>query len=467
MKLCLGTYLKIIVHCSSYEQQDIVRKIMRYFDGEAEKYNDVKISKLVGGINNFSSKIRKMAQDVKEDEYEDVSKYFKEVIEMLDPNKKILLRSAICNVVLKDNTIENDTIVNVISGTKKIDLKSEDTDLASFLGGIFLYVMKHTKNKEKNEDSKKHVKEVEKYLDEIDLQIINQEKKSIKVQDEINQILCVGCEKELKNSTLCQILDKFSKNNSQVQEEIYSEAQRFCIEYEKYIEFLPLCQIANFVDPLHNNIRKQYTDYNKCSDRVKKKILELKGFKELDFTDENWIDRCIHLYKKKIEEMELATNDFLYEGAKYFHRAYERYSEYEIKFDPYIFDKIDKTETIDKLIGDKELKSSLGYYIADYLWYKKNHPEYEIIPPMDKLWNLCDLGACSEYNVTFWICKFIIESCHYIESSLGLDNEGNQDNEIELRKLSIGDSEELIERQEDMYYYALLQLYKCFYYQDN
>ncbi len=439
MKLCLGTYLKIIVHCSNREQQDIVRKIMHYFDGEVENYNNVKISKLVGGINNPSPQIKKMAQDIKKDEYEDVSEYFKEVIVMLDPNKNTLLRSVICDVVMKDNTIENDTIVDLISGTKKINLEKANTDLASFLAGILLYVMINTKNNNCNQ----FVKELnDEYFEQINKKIAD--RASRKNIDSNDDKIDFG-------------VWKFCLDNEKW---VDLAAREFCTDNEKEIELLPLCQIAHFIDPNHKNIRNIYTNYNKYTDEVRKRILELKGVKELDFADKNWIDRCICLYEKRITEMELATNEFLYEGAKYLHRAYQRYSDYEMEFDPYIFDKIDKTETIDKLWGGN--KTSLGGYIGEYLFHKKNRPEQMLVPPMNKVQDVCNWTVCSEYEATFWVCKFIIESCYHIQPSAFIDNKGIET--YNIADLGIGDSEYLIQRQEDMYYYALLQLYKCFYY---
>lgn len=431
-KLCLGTYLTILKQCKSKSctQKKIVGNIMHCLSEKFDETDDSMISNLVRGEKNPSDEVRERAQEIIEDRYCKIVEHFSDkVIPFLDPNEYELIRSSICDVVINDKEIKDETVVDLVSGTTKDNLEMKDTDLVSFLAGIFLYVMKFTNNSKCQE----YVKQVNDCLKEIN-----------------------------KKNT-----DKPKKNSAKVQdEEVYLVAQTFCIEHEKELELLPLCQIAYFKAPLHKNIRNLYTDYNKCSDRVKKKILELKGFKELDFTDENWIDRCIHLYEKKIEEMELTTKKFLYDDAKYLHRAFAPYSDFVIDFEPYIFDRIDKSETIDKLIGGKELKSSLGDYIADYLWYKKNKPEQKMIPPMDKLQDLCNWGECPEDKVTFWVCKFIIASCYHIEPSVFRDNKvGQAYEEEDLINISLGDSEYLIERQEDIYYYALLQLYKCFYYQ--
>lgn len=82
-------------------------------------------------------------------------------------------------------------------------------------------------------------------------------------------------------------------------EEVFRQAQAFCIEYEEELELIPLCQIAAFLNPMHKYVREMYTDYCKCSVEVKKKILELKNIIVMEFFDKNWIAKAIDLFDKK------------------------------------------------------------------------------------------------------------------------------------------------------------------------
>lgn len=430
MKLCLGTYLKIVVQCKNCTQKEIVGRIMQCFRSEFDETDDSMISNLVNGRKNPSKDISEAANEVSKDDYGGLVKYFKEnVTPLLRPTEENVLRRAICEVIIRDNEIGSNVEVELVTKTTKENLERNTTDLSSFLLGIFLYVMKYTDNKDCNQYVKK--------INEDFFMRIRKKSKG-----------------EISNST-----------NNVYDEDTELAARKFCINYEKELELLPLCQIAYFINPCHKNIREIYTDYNTCSSKVRKRILELNKLPELDFSDKNWINRCIGLYEKRIVEMELTTINFWYEGTKYLNRAYEKHSECKIEeFEPYIFDRIAKSETIDKLMDGKELKAALGDYIADYLYYKDNRTKQKLIPPWDKVWDVCNLSNCPEYEVTFWVCKFIIDSCYFIDpivfpkkSDIQVHAETNQIN------IHLGDSECLIDTQEDMYYYALLQLYKCFY----
>lgn len=229
----------------------------------------------------------------------------------------------------------------------------------------------------------------------------------------------------------------------QFDEETILEAQRFCLKYEDEIDLLPLCQIAYNVNPIHKNVRQMYTDYILSSSEVKRKILQFKDIPEFNF-NEDWIDNCVKRYDEEIKARGLSTKNFLYEGGKYLHRAFERYSDYKIKeFNPWIFDRPYK-------VGFNNNLTTLGYYIIDFFWYKETDPGHYVEPPMDYLWDLCDLGNCPEFDMTYWVCLFIIMSSYQIVS----DNYP-----VDERWENVSISDELIKTQEDMYYYALLQLY--------
>lgn len=253
----------------------------------------------------------------------------------------------------------------------------------------------------------------------------------------------------VKSDTSCEhIVEMPIEDESD--EETTMEAQRFCLKYEEEMSLLPLCQIAYDVNPLHRDVRPMYTDYKLCSSKVKRKIMELKEIPILDFSDKGWQRKCIDKYNKQIHADGLTTREFLYEGAKYFHRAFDRYSNYEIEeFDPLIFERPFKGGKFAGLLSKSNL-TFLAYYIIDFYWYKDEDPDHYVEPPMDYLWKLCDLGVCPEYEMTFWVCKFIITSSfQMVEDGFPIDEK--------WQNVFIND--ELIRTQEDMYYYALLQLY--------
>lgn len=235
-------------------------------------------------------------------------------------------------------------------------------------------------------------------------------------------------------------------------EKIFQQAQAFCIEYEEFLEFLPLCQIASSVNQFHKYVRQMYTDYCKCSIAVRTRILEINDCRILDLSDDNWIEKSVSLFDKVIHERKLCTVNYLYDGAKYFHRAFERYAGYHVEFDPWIFNPLIK---FNNPIFGTELKCNLYRCIADYFELLKDNPKYDDVPPLDAIWAYCRDENVTEPVVTYWVCMTIIATCPQLGDESTYEND--------LFYVDLGDSEGLINTQEDMYLYALLELYKFYY----
>ena len=242
----------------------------------------------------------------------------------------------------------------------------------------------------------------------------------------------------------------------QVSEEEVLEARKFCKEYEKTIGLLPLCQIAFYVDPIHNNVRKMYSEFSLCKKSVRKEILRLKSIPEIPESGP-WLRECFENYEREIKEKGLTERDYFYDGAKYFRRAYELYSEepVDLENNPPIFDRL--IELNPTFFGFKSIpkdKCSMSDYIRDYMWEKEDHPERIITPPLDYLWN--DLGLCAaqdESIVTEWICRFVITSSYWLDKKKFAIDERWDHVEIE---------DYMIKTQEDLYFYALLRLYEVY-----
>lgn len=424
-KLCVGTFLKSIIRCKikskTVTQKNIVGDIMHIIDPEFDETDDSMISNIVSGKKNPSNYVMDNVNTLSSDGYGEFIEGFENIMKYLDPNRIDELKLLICYIIENDDEIKKDTVVDLIKKNTKVNIRNSGTQLAEFLAGVFIYVLKYTDNR----DSNRYVKEI----DKISVDIL----KDNLVKDDDSKLT-----KELKEEI-----------SEEEDEDVLLEAQRFCVKYEDEIDLLPLCQIAYNVDLTHKNVRQMYTDYVLSPTKVKKKILQLKGIPVLDFSNKKWIDDCITKYNKQIHEDGLTTKEFLYEGAKYFHRAYERYSDCQIvDFDPRIFDRPFMGGMTQTFLKDN--LTYLSFYIIDYYWYKKEEPEHYVEPPMDYLWNLCDLGGCPEPEMTYWVCKFIITSSfQMVEDGYPVDEKWEN---VCIRH-------ELIRTQEDMYYYALLQLY--------
>ena len=67
-------------------------------------------------------------------------------------------------------------------------------------------------------------------------------------------------------------------------------------------------------------------------------------------------------------------------------------------------------------------------------------------PPIDMVWSQCDLAGCPEEIMTFWTMRIVIDCCRVFAES---------------EEDFIFD-EDLLETQEDMYYYAVMALYSTY-----
>ena len=423
--LCLGTFLTAIRLCkaSSVGMQTMVETMMKSIYTDFDQYSDNSLcSNLVRGIKNPPDYVYQALNEMKSD-YKIIRDRLTEGDTFLDLNREDDLRKIIIKIVEEDTFIKDNVVVELYSGTKKADLRAHNKDIFSFLTGIFVYVLKNTDNKNKRED----VRCInEGYLDEAQKEVVL-----------MNGII----EKEYVESVTISAADDVS-----------TEARKFCAKYESEISLLPLAQIAFCVDPIHNNVRKMYTDFCLCTEKVRREIIRLKELPWIE-TDGEWIDKCISQIDKDMQDKGYISRSLLYEGAKYFHRAFLLYSEERIKeYSPQVFELLDKS-----YVGLLGPYNDLEKYVGDYFYFKEADPERKIIPPGDYMWDVCDLGGCPEDEMTFWVCKFIIVCCTRISyenqeppSAANFEDVFWDVDYVDYNKIST---------IEDLYYYALYWLY--------
>lgn len=116
----------------------------------------------------------------------------------------------------------------------------------------------------------------------------------------------------------------------------------------------------------------------------------------------------------------------MYDGAKYFHRGYQRYRGLPWNETPCIFEPINKNSRIRRTFNINHL--SIGDYIDEYFYYYiDKHMEFEKnppIPPIDYVWNSQNLATCEEEKVCMWLMELIEEIALNIRREKSND-EGN------------------------------------------
>lgn len=157
-KLCFGTFATVLKICMTKRVTQkrlcgtMLLSIAPTYDIRSD---DGTVSDLIHGKKNLSPVVTDVAPTV---DVSDISDYFKKnILHMLDSNKRSLIVLALKDIIASDNTIEPDTIVEKINDmTKETILKRDAFIFEDFLAGIFLYTVLNVGNRD-CEDSVKEI----------------------------------------------------------------------------------------------------------------------------------------------------------------------------------------------------------------------------------------------------------------------------------------------------------------------
>lgn len=237
----------------------------------------------------------------------------------------------------------------------------------------------------------------------------------------------------------------------EAQKKAVAEAARvFLIDNEDEIEYLPLSAIAKTLKLKRKHHRAITTKFLRCSEEVQKEILKQANFQLIEVSKEQ-VSAALKRLKDDIKAHGFGQ-DILYDVAKYFHRAMEYYANDKIDtVNPYIFENIRRTHFYQgdslKLLKDTSYNGTLYGYMYDYLHSADlGKSKWLLQPPIDMAQERCYLGGCPEETMTFWTMRIVIDCCRVFAES----------------KEDFIFDEDLIETQEDMYYYAVMVLYNTY-----
>lgn len=243
--------------------------------------------------------------------------------------------------------------------------------------------------------------------------------------------------------------------DQQKQNELEEKAKIFLMDHEDERDYLPWCVLAANLHRLQKHTRVIYTEFCRCPEELRNEILKQSGFEIGSIKGQAWVNTCIEKLKDDIKEYNLGR-DYLYDGAKYFHRGYQRYRGLPWNETPCIFEPINKNSRIRRTFNINHL--SIGDYIDEYFYYYiDKHMEFEKnppIPPIDYVWNSQNLATCEEEKVCMWLMELIEEIALNIRREKSND-EGN------TNLLEYTDAQ--AETFEDKYYEVLQALYNTYY----
>lgn len=233
-----------------------------------------------------------------------------------------------------------------------------------------------------------------------------------------------------------------------------NKANEFLIDHESDRDYLPWCVIASALHRHEQHTRTIYTDYCRCDIELQKEILKQAGFTVEIIEGDEWVDKAFEHIREYIKANGLGR-DWLYDGAKYFHRGFERYREEKWEDTPHVFDPIIKNNTVRSVSGINKI--GIGSYIDDYLWQKRhadNPAETEaLIPPIEYVERLQNLSGCDEKEM----CRWIMDIVYYVSMTAH-----NTDPEKSTNNLSENYTDADAEKYEDRYYEILLTIYYTF-----
>ena len=431
---CIGSIISVAVECKTKgsTQVKIATNFLRSIDPKCNVLTSDAASYIVNGKKNPSIYVMDNIEELKNDYYSDIVTSFRNlIIPKIREIERNHIRDALILMIQEESNIGEETVVEVISGTKKTELAESDTDLATFLAGLFIFALKNTENH--GGGAKKNAK---KYLERV-----RQGEKP--VRKNISKI------EESSNHNQINQPEYHSRELELLEERIEQEAEAFCVKYEADKLFIPLCQIAKITNPTKKHQTEMYQKFCLCTASVRNKILEINGNDNLDFSGNNWWHGYFKRFEKDYEEYELGDISYINSFDQYFLRLLDygnaSVSKYLLRiFPPRIKDP--------KMKAFPNYKNDVIGFIDEYIYYRK-YDDYKdlLAPPMDYMWKGLNLGGCDELTLSALLALFIIGTCHAVPLK----------EEQKVFAYS-GPSYYDVKTAEDLFYLTLLTLYETY-----
>lgn len=232
---------------------------------------------------------------------------------------------------------------------------------------------------------------------------------------------------------------------------IFDAARVFLIDNDEEIEYLPLAEIASKLKLKRKHCRNLITRYLRCNEQQQQEILRQANIPNIQVSTIE-VQHALEALQSDLDNYHFGRK-ILYDGAKYFHRAFERWADIPVDdVNPYIFENLEKSEWHGEQSEIVWRLSNCNTALYSYMWDYLHAEELgigkdKIAPPIDMVFQQCNLGTCDENIMTFWTMRIIIDACYTIKEP--------QYKEPQYEDIF---DETLIQTQEDMYYYTLAVL---------
>lgn len=224
------------------------------------------------------------------------------------------------------------------------------------------------------------------------------------------------------------------KNDRRNRKETLEEkARNFLIEHEQERVYLPWCIIASELYRVRPHSRKIYSAFCQLPESLQEEILRQADLNDLTAFGKHDVQRWIESLKADIENYSLGK-DILYDNAKYFYRAIDRYysSICSSDLNDGKYTPIKKKDNVRVLIRENGLLSLLEYIDEYFYYYINNKKSEELIdlptPPVDYMCDVIDFAYGEERSICMWVMELIKDICiiiHNMENTKLYKTEAN------------------------------------------
>ena len=222
-------------------------------------------------------------------------------------------------------------------------------------------------------------------------------------------------------------------------------ARQFIYDNLDDMSFLGLCEVAASVNPMKKHRREIYNKYNALPREIQLEVLAQKRILLRMPEEKGWVGEYLEKWRVDAVRYELSSREhcFLYEGAKYFHKAFVDYGSDVFSLKTHYSSEYQKLGNIDVNI------STYAMYWLNFETFEDKLPENPL-PPID---------YSNRQNGEEAFVRDMMEIISYLSNFIYNSKEHNENVEIIFESVvcnmdSIGET-----YCEDMYYSALLDLY--------
>ena len=415
-KLCLSTYLNVL---KIYENPQfsglnkILNALINSICITPETIPDYEVSKIKAGKKNIAGYVMdKIPANIDSTSYLDNAK--RTLYRLLNPSKLNDIAKVLAVIIQEDPDIKEDCRIDYVGNTKKNGLTNINNNEFDLITGIFLYILKCTDNVH-----------TEKYASEITIEFCNSaiEKYELTIQSLSKENISVG--------TIWL-------------SDCPSQAKKFCRTYEDSIELLPLCQIANIINPDRSHANEMYSTYCDCSEELRNQIMSDHNIPIIQVDYKYDLYSLLGNFVNDFKKYKFASENKTYVFTQYVPRSVDYKEKTPNSINPPIF------PVMPSRILPNRTTSFLSQSVNDYLYYKDKGGKFPV--PFDWMWESLNLATCFEEELIFWLNLFIVSSCYDIQAQ----NKTDQKDCIDIPNI------EYAKTIEDLHFLALLLLYDTY-----